>query len=335
MMKLNLSDIRYNWVVIFIIQLLLSPGIDVFSQAMPVDTVYNQSYDWRPGQRETLPEWVFASQRKGRVVGISDPRMKSEAARMLALQRAAYLYSLQQGVQLRLLSDVFSTMETASNTYEDQRNKMLVQGVIEHPVQHVSYRIEHEYTSIFGEKFLEVSFTPSNDSCDFSYHSVSELMLLFTKERVEEEEVKFNLLLESDSCREQSDQSWFQLKGTQSSPQIISYLNGVEICSSQEGCWYEDAGSGGQDGLEKMDMRNAFWNAYMSSLVKALLLYPFSDVNVKQVDDRFNGGTDSGCGLYREKVVAVLSIFPFIKDIRNNKLCVDWQITEQQNIIRK
>ena len=83
-----------------------------------------------------------------------------------------------------------------------------------------SYRIEHEYTSIFGEKFLEVSFTPSNDSCDFSYHFISELMLLFTKERVEEEEVKFNLLLESDSCREQSDQSWFQLKGTQSSPQI-------------------------------------------------------------------------------------------------------------------
>ena len=261
--------------------------------------------------------------------------MKSEAARMLALQRAAYLYSLQQEVQLRLLSDVFSTMETASNTYEDQRDKMLVLGVIEHPVQHVSYRIEHEYTSIFGEKFLEVSFTPSNDSCDFSYHSISELMLLFTKERVEEEEVKFNLLLESDSCREQSDQSWFQLKGTQSSPQIISYMNGVEICSSQEDCWYEDVGFGGQGGLEKMDMRNAFWNAYMSSLVKALLLYPFSDVNVKQVDDRFNGGTDSGCGLYREKVVAVLSISPFIKDIRNNKLYVDWQITEQQNIIRK
>ena len=199
MMKLNLSDIRYNWVVIFIIQLLLSPGIDVFSQAMPVDTVYNQSYDWRPGQRETLPEWVFASQRKGRVVGISDPCMKSEAARMLALQRAAYLYSLQLGVQLRLLSDVFSTMETASNTYEDQRNKMLVLGVIEHPGQHVFYRIELVYTSIVGEKFLEVAFSPSNDSCDFSYHSISELMLLFTKERVEEEEVKFNLLLESDS----------------------------------------------------------------------------------------------------------------------------------------
>ena len=124
-------------------------------------------------------------------------------------------------------------------------------------------------------------------------------MLLFTKERVEEEEVKFNLLLESDSCREQSDQSWFQLKGTQSFPQIISYMNGVEICSSQEGCWYEDAGFGGQDGLEKMDMRNAFWNAYMSSLVKALLLYPFSNVNVKQVDARFNGRIHSVCRFLR------------------------------------
>ena len=97
MMKLNLSDIRYNWVVIFIIQLLLSPGIDVFSQAMPVDTVYNQSYDWRPGQRETLPEWVFASQRKGRVIGISDPCMKSEAARMLALQSGLSVFIAARG----------------------------------------------------------------------------------------------------------------------------------------------------------------------------------------------------------------------------------------------
>ena len=107
---------------------------------------------------------------------------------------------------------------------------------------------------------------------------------------------------------------------------------GIETKVEEDNC---NVTVNGHGGLEKMDMRNAFWNAYMSSLVKALLLYPFSDVNVKQVDDRFNGGTDSGCGLYREKVVAVLSISPFIKDIRNNKLYVDWQITEQQNIIRK
>ena len=70
----------------------------------------------------------------------------------------------------------------------------------------------------------------------------------------------------------------------------------------------EVEGRTGEDGYEE-----CLWNAYMSSLVKALLLYPFSDVNVKQVDDRFNGGTDSGCGLYREKVVAVLSISPLSK----------------------
>ena len=112
-------------------------------------------------------------------------------------------------------------METASNTYEDQRNKMLVLGVIEHPVQHVPTGLSMNILLYLERNFWRYLLLHRIDSCDFSYHSISELMLLFTKERVEEEEVKFNLLLESDSCREQSDQSWFQLKGTQSFPQII------------------------------------------------------------------------------------------------------------------
>ena len=334
-MKCDLSDIKHSRVVLFAFLLPLLLSNEVFSQIMPVDTVYNQSYDCVSGQRETLPGWVFASRRQGRVIGVSDPCMKPAAARMLALQRAAYLYSLQQGVQLKLLSDIFSTMEIASNTYEDQRNKILALGVIEQPLQHASYRIENEYTSIFGEKFLEVSFTQSDDSCDLAYYSTSELMFLFTKERVEEEEVRFNLLLESDSRVEQSFQSWFQLKGTLASPQLFSCINGVKISPSQKGYWYEDVAFGSQNRTDMIELKNAFWNAYMTSFVKALLLYPFSDVNVKQVDDCFNGSNSASRGLYREKVVAVLSIFPFIKEIRNNKLCVDWQITEQQNITRK
>ena len=271
-MKCDLSDIKHSRVVLFAFLLPLLLSNEVFSQIMPVDTVYNQSYDWVSGQRETLPGWVFASRRQGRVIGVSDPCMKPAAARMLALQRAAYLYSLQQGVQLKLLSDIFSTMEIASNTYEDQRNKILALGVIEQPLQHASYRIENEYTSIFGEKFLEVSFTQSDDSCDLAYYSTSELMFLFTKERVEEEEVRFNLLLESDSRVEQSFQSWFQLKGTLASPQLFSCINGVKISPSQKGYWYEDVAFGSQNRTDMIELKNAFWNAYMTSFVKALSL---------------------------------------------------------------
>lgn len=333
--KSVLSDIKHSRIVFFIILLPLLLSNNVFSQAMPADTIYNKSYDWVSGQRETLPEWVFTSQQEGRVIGVSDPCMNPEAGRMLALQRAAYLYSLQQGARLKLLSDVFSTTEITVNGYEDQRNKMLALGVIEQPIRQGAYRIEKEYTSMFGETFLQVSFTQTDDSCNLSYHSMSELMFLFTKERVEEEEVKFNLLLESDTYMEQSFQSWYQLKGTLSSPQIFSYVNGARICPSQKGYWYEDISTGSQDRTEMIDMRNAFWNAYMASFVRALLLYPFSDVNVKQVDDRFNGSQPSSRGLYREKVIAVLLIHPFIREIQDNKLCVDWRITEQQNIKSK
>lgn len=315
-----------------IIPLLLCPNHNIFAQTASVDTLYNQSYEWGAGQRATIPEWVFSSQQEGKVIGISDPCMNPEAARMQALQRAAYLYSLQRSTHLKLLSDFFSSTETASNTYEDTRDKILALGVIEQPFLKCAYQIEKEYTSMFGERFIQVSFVQA-DSCNLSYHSMSELMFLFTKERVEEEEIRFNLLLESSvSPSEQPFQAWYQLKGPLASPEIFSCINGVFIRPLQEDYWYEDRGfSENQKNSVRIDMKNAFWNAYMTSFVKAILFYPFPTVNVKKVDDNLNGRNDSNRGLHREKVMAALSIVPFIKEIRNNQLYVDWQITEQQN----
>lgn len=334
-MKYDLSDIRHNWIVIFMILLFLSLTDEVFSQVVSADTVYNHSYDWAVGHREALPEWVFASRQQGRVIGVSDPCMSPEAARIQALQRAAYLYSLQQGACLNLLSDVFSSTETAANTYEEERNKILTLGVIEQTVRQETYRIEKEYTSAYGEKFIQVSFIQA-DSCDLSYHSVSELMFLFTKERVEEEEIKFNLLLESGNCPEESFQSWFQMKGTLVSPCIFSCMNGVPIRPSQKGYWYEDVPyAGSRESLDGMVLESGFWSAYMTSFVKSLLLHPFPNVDVKRVGDDFNDGHNSSRALCREKIVTVLSISPLVKGIRNNKLCMDWLITEQQKTNEK
>ena len=61
----------------------------------------------------------------------------------------------------------------------------------------------------------------------------------------------------------------------------------------------------------------------------------FSNVDVRRVSDEFNGGNKSSRALYREKIVTFLSISPFVKEIRNNRLCMDWQITEQQKINEK
>ena len=334
-MKCDLSDIRHSWVVIFMILLFFSPTDEMSAQVASVDTVYNQSYDWVAGHREALPEWVFAPRQQDRVIGVSDPCMNPEAARIQALQRAVYLYSLQQGVHLNLLSDVFSSTDTAVNTYEDERNKILTLGVIEQTVRREAYRIEEEYTSAYGEKFIQVSFMQA-DSCDLSYHSVSELMFLFTKERVEEEEIKFNLLLESGNCPKESFQSRFQMKVTLVSPCILSCMNGVPIRPSQKGYWYEDTlCAKSRESVDGIELKSGFWTAYMASFVKSLLLYPFSNVDVRRVSDEFNGGNKSSRALYREKIVTFLSISPFVKEIRNNRLCMDWQITEQQKINEK
>ena len=48
----------------------------VVLHAMPVDTVYNRSYDWVSGQRDSLPEWVFSPQGQGMVIAVSDPCME-------------------------------------------------------------------------------------------------------------------------------------------------------------------------------------------------------------------------------------------------------------------
>lgn len=334
-MKCNLSDIQLGWVVIFSILLIQPFENNVFSQEIPTDTIYNQSYDWVSGYRDALPEWLFSPQLQGGVIGISDPCMKPEVARKQALQRAAYLYSLRQGASLNLLSDMFSTVETFVNTYEDQRNKILTLGVIEPPIQRIAYRIEKEYTSVYGEKFIWASFTQM-DSCEFSYRSVSELMLLSTKERMEEKEIKFNLLLESSNGPEQSFQSWFQLKGALLAPKVYSYINGIPIRISQKGYWYKDIHCDEKhEIMDLSELKNGFWNAYVTSFVKALLSYPFSNVNSRMVDDNFNGNNSSSRGLHREKVVAFLSIIPLIKEIRSNQLCVDWQIIELPNSKKK
>ncbi len=312
-MTFNLSGIRHSRAVIFTVLLFLSlSSSNVFSQSAPADTLYNQSHDWAPGYRETLPEWVFASGQHGCVIGVSDPGMKPEAARQQALQRAAYLYSLQESAHIDLLSDIFSTTETATNAYENERNKMLTLGMIAQPIRQDSYCIEKEHTSVYGEKFILVSFIQA-DSCTLSYQSVSELMFLFTKERVEEEEIKFELQLES--------------------PQTASYMNGIRICPSHRDYWYEDTfRTENREDVNPTILKSGFWNAYMASLVKALLLHQFSSMNVRQVSDRFDGDNNSGRALYREKITAVLSVSPLVKAIRNNRLCVDWLITEHPNV---
>lgn len=299
------------------------------SQATQPDTIYNQSHDWISGQHETLPEWIFIPQQQGMVIAVSDPCMKAESAKIQALQRAAYLYSLQQSTRLNLLSDLFTRIETEANFHDDEGNKIITMAVITQPFLHCSYQIEQEYTSLFGELFIQVSFTQKKDNY-FSYRSASELMLSFTKERTEEEELKFILAIESKNSKPECLlQTNYQLRGKTKNLSVSSFINGIGIDFLQKGCWYKDViNPEKSETVIPIELKNSFWSAYIASFVKNLLLHPYSSMYIRQIEDNYDGKTNLSRELHREKASMNISVCPHIREIRENQLYVEWQIAE-------
>ena len=299
----------------------------VLLQAMPTDTVYNSSLYWASGQHEALPAWIFSPQGQGRVIAASDPCMLPEAARKQALQRALYLYSLQEGVTVRILSDVFSSMETVTGTFDDARNKILVFSSIQQRGKHYAYKIVNEYTSLFGECYLQVQvLTDGNMTLDNAIcRSGCELMMLFTRERNEDREIKMVMNIETEQ-EDAIDQSSFELKGEPDDLQVLSVLNGAAIPAPHQSCWYEST-LDEADQAQSEQMNHSFWSAYMASFLEQILFYPFDNVQVQHVEDNFDD--DVMFQLQREKVASTASIVPHIKGVWKNRLLIDWQIFQQ------
>lgn len=296
-------------------------------RAEQADTLYNHSFDWVSGQRESLPGWVFTSQEAGRMVAASDPCLKPQVAREQAIQRALYLYSLQQGATVQLLSDYFSSVQTEINTYEDVSDKMLVMAVIQQPTRTYFYRIVNEYTSLFGEYYVQVAISPEigegATGCG-SCQSVSELMLTTSKERREGMDVRLQLDVESTHA-EQTSQWQFSVKGNLGNLNIGSFVNGNKLIQSERGCWYTNTLTPPSEAT-RIPLQTSFWSAYITSFLKALLMHPFPNVKVKRVNEGYGQGSDRNKDLYRESTVSPVSVTSCVKGIMNNELYVDWQI---------
>jgi hypothetical protein len=265
---------------------------------------------------------------------VSDPGLNPKAARRQAIYRAAYLYSLQEGMPLRLLADLFLKVETQSNKYEALRDKMLVMAEMELPFRHYTYRIEQEYLSSFGEMFLQVIFgkeMPHSLSC----RSLCELMMLSTRERTEEKELKLLLTIETQepdsatpiACR-------YELKGYPERPDVSSAINGSEVRYPRRGCHYADRPD---PNAKKPEIRpsstlyESFWTAYMTSLVDQLLSYSYNTSHMQQVTDHYSGSGFTAHELSRERVNTHVKLLPHAEAIERNRLFTHWKIVEYVN----
>jgi hypothetical protein len=262
---------------------------------------------------------------------MSDPGLNSRAARQQALHRAAYLYSLQEGMPLCLLSDLFRKVETQSNTYEALGDKMLVMAEMKQPLQHYTYYIEREYLSAFGEMFLRVVFgkeMPQSLSC----RSSCELMMFSTRERTEEKELKLLLTIET---REPDDATpivcRYEMKGYPERPNVSSVINEGEVHYPRRGCYYADRPYSDAQEREirpSSTLYDSFWTAHITSLADYLLSYSYNASRMQQVTDHYSGSVFTGRELSRERVNTHVKLLPHTEAIESNRLFTHWKIVE-------
>lgn len=280
--------------------------------------------DWVTGQHETLPEWVYSLPEKGTVIASSDPCMTLEDGRKQAVQRAFWLFTLQNRVQIRMLSDVFSTAESSVRDIESHAHKILSFIMMNNRIENYLYEIANEYQTLFGEVILQVRFITAEGKslCNhkvISFSSQSEWMVLYTDDRYTKKEYKIVIRTQSD--KELADS--FEIKGSWDHPVINSFFEGKRVFIPQKGCWYKES-FGGTSFVVGQSLEYSFWIAYIAGLAEQMFSYSFFKSNIQSVLDNYRGNIVYD--LSREKAMGDFSIISQIQGIKQNRLVVDWKI---------
>ncbi len=298
----------------------LSSEVYLFSQ--------NIQANWITGQRDSLPAWVYTVQGEGMVISSSDPCMTLEDGRKQAVRRALWLFTLQNQVNVQMLSDVFSSTESSSNNVERHSNKILSLIMMDHKVETYSYEILNEYQTLFGEVLIQVKFyttdkdnQAANNSEITSFSSQSEWMVLYTDDKYAKKDYKIKIQMNSNE--ELSD--GFELKGNLDYPVISSSFDGQRIITPQKGCWYKDSSADDCSAKPRNNLIHAFWPAYVVGLADQLFSYSFLKSNISSVLDNYQSNTMYD--LSREKAKGVVRIIPQILGVNQNKLIVDWKVS--------
>lgn len=282
--------------------------------------------NWVTGQRDSLPEWVYTAQGEGVVISSSDPCMTLEDGREQAVQRALWLFTLQNQVKIQMLSDIFSSTESSANNVERHSNKIISLIMMDHKLEASSYEIINEYQTLFGEVLVQVKFystgKQNSDNTDFSsFSSQSEWMVLYTDDKYAKKDYKIKIQMGSNE--EWSD--GFEIKGNLNYPVINSSFDGQRIITPQKGCWYKDSSADDCSVKQGNNMEYAFWPAYVVGLADQLFSYSFLKSNISSVLDNYQ--SNIMYDLSRERATGIVRIIPQIQGVNQNKLIVDWKVS--------
>lgn len=300
------------------IVLLLFLCLSVVKAQAPV--IYCQSYEWHTGFRDTLPAWVFTPD-TGCFVGMSDPGLKPEVGREQAIQRALFFRLLAGGTRINVVFDYFTSV------HQDQQDgKFIVLAALEGGQEEVSYTVEKEYVSAFGEVFVALrEGTEGAERTAFSYSG--ELMMVENKENREKRE--FKILLTFYTPRfEKLQQSVFSYRGNGEYARIGQCLNDEEVYIPRGRYMYADAGYSTGEYEETYQLFDSYWCGLAESLLNEITLYSFPSVNIRRVNDTYHSAQRE---LKREVVCGSLSAVLQAVGVKGNQLNVKWKCEGKGN----
>lgn len=278
-------------------------------------TGYSRFYDWQTGYRDTFPEWFFQSQRGG-YTGVSDPCLKPGVAREQALQRALFLYVLNQGTEVNMLFDYFTSAQE-----EIQAGKFIVLATFGSGEEKVyKYTVLNERISEYGE--VCISIRPGEEGEEETFYSFAgEMMLVENKERNEKREFKIALTFHTPRFDDLKE-SFFSYKGNSEFSKIEQKLNGETAYIPRGRYMYADGGQKAGEYEETYQLFDAYWCALAESLLNEVVLYSFPSVYIKKVND---AADFSQYELKREVVSDCIRLEISRVGIQNNQLYIGWK----------
>lgn len=288
------------------------------------DTSLYQHYNYRAGDKENLPDWVFQPEDQT-ILGVSDPYLKKDIAKEQAIQRALFLYALTEGVQLSMVADFFSTMRTEINS-EKSALKIIKLLKLNTLPNLYNYEIIEEYISVCGEYFVKIDVRRNLEGQPFT--TKMEMMISVNEELRFKNDTKILIHIQTPEMNRVKE-SFFSSAGNRDRKQLNSSINGKNTPIPNVGYWYANCGKTIKE-EEGVSLQSSFWNACMESLLQSLSMYNYNEVFIQSSGDKIYG-TDFGfhiTELNREIVRQKIRIKMQDSRISQNKLIINWEINE-------
>ncbi|MFI3298660.1 MAG: hypothetical protein R3Y49_02530 [Rikenellaceae bacterium] len=297
-------------------------------------TSYAQDKSWTTGDRATLEEWVFDEQGLGRYVGISDPGLDSLTAYKQALARAWFLAVADSGLEIRMLQESFNRVYGEVDNEDLAYKYNYIAQIAADSFSDIYLNVDRQYTSIFGERFVEVYTTgfPSASSIKFSADSAKisgECYVSGTEVYKLETDMRLRLGLEVTIDGEFFQES-IDILRVNKQRSSIHVVQGDTTSTRHRGKYYynlSDMNIGAylNEGLypEPTSIEDGIFTAMIETMVGDILSAPHYSFEVKRVSEDYNSANKE---LMRMGYIGVIRLYHIKHIVNSRNIWGKWQV---------